>query len=233
MDSPYRHAECKQELHLGLCPGCGIAACPKGTRVVAQTLLDGDGRAYRDDAVLRFRAQCRNLACPESSWTIYEPGGYPFRWYALSVVASAVSELAVVPGATLMGVAIRLKCDRHTVARWVAGVARLDDADDLTRTCAQLDPDGLPPPFLPIASSPSSHAGTHRVPRGAPRLFPLAGQVLLLLERLAQLYQRWGIPMEEGPGLVAVLRHQFLESRLVVSLTRPVPAVARRQAAPG
>jgi hypothetical protein len=35
MDSPYGHAECNQELHLGLCPGCQVPASPKGSRLVA------------------------------------------------------------------------------------------------------------------------------------------------------------------------------------------------------
>ena len=96
MDSPYGHADCKQELHLGLCPGCQVPASPKGTRIVAQIMVDEAGGIYRDSEVLRVRLQCRNPACPQGSWTVYEPGGYPCRRYALAVVVSGVGELAVV-----------------------------------------------------------------------------------------------------------------------------------------
>ena len=225
MDSPYGHADCKQELHLGLCPGCQVPASPKGTRIVAQIMVDEAGGIYRDSEVLRVRLQCRNPACPQGSWTVYEPGGYPCRRYALAVVVSGVGELAVVPGATLTGVAKRLDCDRSTLALWVTWVVGLGGVEDLSRTCAQLDPDGLPPPCLPIIPpAPGLHAA-HRAPPGASRLFPLAGLVLLLLDRLAELRRRWGDLLEEGPGLVAILRHQFLGSGLIVWLTRASPGM--------
>lgn len=225
MDSPYGHADCKQELHLGLCPDCRVPASPKGTRIVAQVLVDDAGSIHRDEEVLRLRVQCRNPACPRGSWTIYEPGGYPCRRYALSVVASGVGELAGVPGATLMAVALRLDCDRTTVARWVIWVVTLGGVEQLSRSCAQLDPDGLPPPFLPIGPPPSGSHSLCRAPSGAARLLPLAGLVLLLLERLAQLRRRWGLPLEEGPGLVAILRERFLASGVVLRLPRASPGM--------
>jgi len=232
MDSPYGSADCKQELHLGLCPGCQLPASPKGTRVVAQILVDEAGGIYRDADVLRLRAQCRNPGCPLGSWTIYEPGGYPCRRYALSVVVSGVGELAGVPGATLTGVAERLDCDRNTVARWVIWLVLLGGVDELCRCCAELDPDGLPPPCLPVAPPPAGEDGSRRLPSGAARLFPTAGLVLLLLERLAQLRRRWGLPLEEGPGLVAILRQQFLDSRLVIWLPHASPGMRVSPAAP-
>ena len=231
MDSPYSSADCKQELHLGLCPGCQMPASPKGTRIVAQVLVDQDGGIYRDAEVLRLRVQCRNPACPQGSWTLYEPGGYPCRRYALSAVVSGVGELAGVAGATLTAVAERLDCDRTTVARWVIWLVVLGGVDELSRCCAQLDPDGLPPPCLPIVP-PAAGEDTRRLPSGAARMFPTAGLVLLLLERLAQLRRRWGQPLETGPGLVAILRQQFLESGLVIWLTRASPGMRVPPAAP-
>jgi hypothetical protein len=209
-----------------------MPASTKGTRVVAQILVDGAGGIYRDADVLRLRAQCRNPGCPQGSWTIYEPGGYPFRRYALAVVIAGVGELAVVPGATLTDVAKRLECDRNSLARWVIWVAVLVGVDELTRSCAHLDPDGLPPPFLPIGPPPVGADAPCRVPTGASRLFPLAGLVLLLLERLAQLRRRWGLQLEEGPGLVVILRQQFQASRLVVWLTRASPPLRVSLVAP-
>lgn len=232
MDSPYDHADCKQELHLGLCPGCQVPASPKGFRVVAQILVDGAGRIHRDPDVIRIRAQCRNKGCSQGGWTVYEPGGYPHRRYTLAVVAWGVGEVASTPGATLAGVAERLECDRTTLARWVIGVTGLDEVEVLSRACARIDPDGLPPPSLPIVSMPSGDLLSHRGPRGAALLFPLAGLVLLLLERLAELRRRWGELVEEGPGLVAILRHQFLASRLVVRLTRASPGMRVSLGAP-
>jgi len=223
MDFPYSVSECKQELPLCFCPKCRAPAFTKGTRNVAQILVDGTGGTYRNADVLRVRLQCRNPDCPQGSWTLYEPGGYPGRRFALGVVVSGVSELAVVPGATLTGVAERLGCDRSTLAVWVTWVAGLGDVEKLSRACAELDPDGLPPPCLPIVASPAGADVPCRVPPGASLLFPLAGLVLILLERLAQLRRRWGQLLEKGPGLVAILGHQLLESGLIVLLPRPSP----------
>jgi hypothetical protein len=47
----------------------------------------------------------------------------------------------------------------------------------------------------------------------------------MLLERLAQLRRRWGLPLEEGPGLVAILRERFLASGLVLRLPRASPGM--------
>jgi len=140
-------------------------------------------------------------------------------------VVSGVGDLAGVPGATLMAVALRLDCDRTTVARWVIWVVALGGVEELSRSCAQLDPDGLPPPCLPIVLPPAGSHAPCRAPSGAARLLPLAGLVLLLLERLAQLRRRWGLPLEEGPGLVAILRERFLASGLALRPPRASPGM--------
>ena len=53
------------------------------------------------------------------------------------------------------------------------------------------------------------------------------GLVLLLLECLARLLRVQGVPLEAGPGLGAILRHQFERFRAVSWLTRGLPGVAR------
>lgn len=219
MDSPYCPTDCKQEPNPGQCSGCGGPGSPKGTRIVAQILMGQDGVTYRDTDVHRLRVWCRNPLCPIGSWTIYEPGGYPHRRYALDVVTFAVGELAA-PGATLTDVGLRLECDRTTVSRWMAWVANLGDVDELARGCARMDPDGLPPPSMP---PPAPEANPARVPPRTAALFRLAGWVLLLLEHLAALHRRWGTPLEPGPGLVALLRRQLLASREVLWLARSSP----------
>lgn len=143
------------------------------------------------------------------SWTIYEPGGYPHRRYALAVLVSAGSELAMVPEATFTSVAVRLDCHRTTVARGVAWMATLKDTLDLIRTCTRMDPEGLPPPLPPIALPMSVPAPT-RVPPLIAALRRVAGHVLHLLDRLAEHYRHWRMPLEPGPGLVAILRYRFL-----------------------
>jgi len=112
---------------------------------------------------------------------------------------------------------------------WVVAVGGVEE---LSRSCAQLDPDGLPPPFLPIVPPQSGRHAHCRAPSGAARLLPLAGLVLLLLERLAQLRRHWGLPLEEGPGLVAILRERFLASGLVLWLPRGSPGMRVSPAAP-
>jgi hypothetical protein len=51
----------------------------------------------------------------------------------------------------------------------------------------------------------------------------LAGFLVLLLEHLARLLRDQGVPLEPGPGLAAILRHQFDRFRAVSWLTRASP----------
>ena len=161
------------------------------------------GAVGQQENVLRRRARCKDPDCPCGSWTIYEIGGYPHRTFTLAVVAAAIAELAAGGDATLSSVARNWHCDRRTVARWSISVARAADPDELARQCSSLDPDGFPAPN----------------PAGLAR----PGLVLLLLECLARLLRTQGVPLEPGPGLAAILRHQFERFRAVSWLTQASP----------
>jgi len=225
MDSPYIPAPCNPELAPRCCRRCGTPGSPKDSRVATQTLIDAEGRCYVDTEVRRDRLQCRVPGCPMwmKSWTVYEPGGYPHRRYALAVLVSAVSELAIVPEATFTSVAVRLACHRTTVARGVAWVATLKDTLDLIRACTRMDPKGLPPPSPPVAP-PAPVPAPARVPPLIAALRRAAGHVLHLLERLADHYRHWRMPLEPGPGLVAILRYRFLATGEVAWLIPPSQA---------
>jgi hypothetical protein len=77
----------------------------------------------------------------------------------------------------------------------------------LSRACARLDPDGLPPPSAPRAVDAVARAGA----------------VIGLLDRVADLLRCRGVALESGPGLAAILRHQFDRFRFVFHLTRQSP----------
>lgn len=121
----------------------------------------------------------------------------------MAVAAAAIAELAIGAGATLTSVAQHWSCDRRTVGRWRAWVAGLAAPAALARVCSRLDPDGLPAPD-PIGIAPP-------------------GLLLLLLECLAQRLREQGVPLEPGPGLATILRHQFERFRAVSWLTRASP----------
>ena len=178
MDSPYIPAPCNPELAPRCCRRCGTPGSPKDSRVATQTLIDAEGRCYVDTEVRRDRLQCRVPGCPMwmKSWTVYEPGGYPHRRYALAVLVSAVSELAIVPEATFTSVAVRVRvaslrwsvvtmrrttpspdCSAVTVNAWSSlcaietltdpAAARASAAMILIRACEQR-------PLLPSTSRP-------------------------------------------------------------------------------
>jgi len=205
MDFRPSGGRCKDESQDSACPFCGREALRKATRVVkSQVVLDGRGKPVRIEGVPRIRLQCR--AC-HRSWTLYEAGGYPRRTFTLAVAAAAIAELAMNPMGTLSSVARGFLCDRRTVGRWSAWMARLADPDHLSRACARLDPAGLPVPRL--------FAGLGRVAS--------AGLLLLLLDHLARLLRNRGVALEPGPGLAAILRWQFDRFRTVSHLTRASP----------
>ncbi|MBI4701336.1 MAG: hypothetical protein HY744_09285 [Deltaproteobacteria bacterium] len=156
---------------------------------------------------VRRRARCSDRSCSAGSWTVYEPGGYPHRRFLLSVIAFAVAAMALDERATLTTVARECDCDRRSVGRWVHWVARLAAPAELSRGCARLDPDGLPPPATPRTADPVSRAGV----------------VIGLLDRLADLLRGRGVALESGPGLAALLRHQLDRFRIVFHLTRQSP----------
>jgi hypothetical protein len=163
------------------------------------------GVAERLVEVPRHRARCKVPDCPCGSWTIYEAGGYPHRAFTLAVATAAIAELALDAEATLTSVARHWDCDRRTVARWRTWVAGIAAPAALAKLCSHLDPDGFPAPEPAGVATP--------------------GLVLLLLECLARLLRVHGVPLEAGPGLGALLRHQFERFRVVSWLTRGSPAL--------
>ena len=196
---------CKQELRPPPCPACGVIGWWNGWVLVAQMVVDAAGAAERQVDVPRHRARCKVPDCPCGSWTIYETGGYPHRAFTLAVAAAAIAELALDAQATLTSVARHWDCDRRTVARWRTWVAGIAAPAALAKLCSLLDPDGLPAPEPEGVATP--------------------GLVLLLLECLARLLRVHGVPLEAGPGLAALLRHQFERFRVVSWLTRGSPAL--------
>lgn len=203
MDFHSSAAECK--VQPSPCLVCGKPSWRNGDRVVAQVWLNADGGVSRKE-VVRRRVRCSDRTCTGGSWTIYEPQGYPHRSFTPAVTASAVAELAASPGATLTSVARRCGCDRRTVGRWVRWIRGLGEPQALSGICARIDPSGLPPP---------ASAGLER--------FAQPGLLVLLLEHLARLLRNHGVPLEHGPGLAAILRHQFDRFRTVFWLTRASP----------
>jgi len=196
---------CKEELRPPPCPVCGLIGWWNGWVVVAQMVVGAAGTVERVLDLPRHRACCKEPTCPCGSWTVYEVGGYPHRAFTLAVAAAAIAELTLDPEATLTSVARHWDCDRRTVARWRNWVAGIAAPAALAQLCSHLDPDGLPAP------EPEGVA-TH-------------GLVLLLLECLARLLRAHGVPLEAGPGLGAILRHQFERFRAVFWLTRGSPAL--------
>ena len=205
MDFLPSSAGCKQELRPPPCPGCGIVGWWNGWVVVAQMVVGEAGTVERVVDLPRHRARCKDPGCPCGSWTVYEAGGYPHRSFTLAVAAAAIAELTLDEEATLTSVARHWRCDRRTVARWSKWVAGIAAPTALARLCSHLDPDGLPAPDPEGMATP--------------------GLVVLLLECLAKLLRAQGVPLETGPGLGAILRHQFERFRAVFWLTRASPAL--------
>jgi hypothetical protein len=205
MDFPPSSDGCKQELRPPPCPVCGGIGWWNGWVFVAQMVVGEAGTVERVPDQPRHRARCKAPECSCGSWTIYEAGGYPHRTFTLAVAVAAIAELAIAANATLTSVARHWQCDRRTVARWQGWVAGTAEPAALAQLCSSLDPDGLPAPKPEGMATP--------------------GLVLLLLECLARLLRSQGVPLEAGPGLGAILRHQFERFRAVSWLTRASPAL--------
>ncbi len=198
---------CKKAVRPDPCRVCGAAAWWNGGHVVAEVLHDLAQGTRRVIDVLRRRARCSDRRCAAGSWTLYPAGAYPHRSYQLCVVAAAVAEVCVA-GASRRAVAVRHDCSRRSVARWVRWTATLASPADLTRLCARLDPDGLPPP------TPAAVGG--EVSR--------AGSVLRLLDHLGDVLLRRGVALPgRGPGLLRLLTAQLARFGDVAWLTRSSP----------
>lgn len=208
MDVPPTGKRCKKHADRpGPCPVCGRPAWWNGTRLIKRVVFVLAAALRWAEQFVRRRARCSDRSCSAGSWTVYEPGGYPHRRFLLSVIAFAVAAMALDERATLTTVARECDCDRRSVGRWVHWVARLAAPAELSRGCARLDPDGLPPPATPRTADPVSRAGV----------------VIGLLDRLADLLRGRGVALESGPGLAALLRHQLDRFRIVFHLTRQSP----------
>lgn len=203
MDCPPSCSGFKLEIRPPPCPVCWGPCWWDGWRLVAQMVADAVGLVVSLVEVPRHRARCQDPACPGRSWTIYEAGGYPCRTFVLAVAGLALAALAVDVDATLASVAQRCQCDPRTVGRWKRWVAGLVDPAALSRLCSRLEPEGFPPP--------------------RPDGMALAGFLVLLLEHLARLLREQGVPLAPGPGLAAILRHQFDRFRAVSWLTGASP----------
>lgn len=179
-----------------------------GVRLVAQVVHKVTGAVEYVMGIVRPRVRCSNRDCPRRNWTWYEAGGYPHRFFTLGVVASAVAELAADEQATKSSVARRCLCDRRSVGRWARWVERLVDSKHLAQACMRIDAAGLPPPQPPECCAKSIRT---------------AGWNLCLLDHLAKLLRLRGVGLEDGPGVVALLRHQWDRFRQIRWLTKQSP----------
>lgn len=207
MDVPSPPRKCKYPDRPEPCRHCGTSASWDGGREVAQVVVDADGAVRWVPGIHRRRACCPNPDCPVKSWTVYETGAYPHRTFTLAVTASGIAQVAADDEATPEAVAHAHQCDRRTVGRWIAWVARLWPTVEIVRACARLDPSGMPPP-------PPPRLETARL---------CAGWMLLLLDHLVRLLRERGVVLETGAGLIALVRHQFVRFGVVLWLTRPSP----------
>ena len=172
------------------CRRCGSPAWWNGYREVSPVRKAADGTVEQVGGVVRPRARCSSRCCVPGSWTVYEQGDYPHRRFQLEVVVSAVV-LALQQAWTLARVAALHRCGRDSVARWIRWVEGFGRRQDLAQRCARLDPSGLPPP-----SGPPGEA--------------LAGRVLRLLERMADLLVEQGVGRPwPASGLTPLLTDQW------------------------
>lgn len=198
----------KQRERPAPCRQCGREAWWNGVRRVKEVVREALGALRHVVDVVRWRARCSDRACPAGSWTVYAPGSYPHRRYALPVVVSAVSAVAF-GGATLDEASTEHACDRRSVGRWVRWVANLLDPTELARTCARLDGTG-------VAGALAAAGGTDTRRR--------AGKVLRGLERLSQVLLSRGMPLPDvGDGLSRVLCEQLERLGIVARLSESSP----------
>lgn len=208
MDVAPKRPGCKEHAgRPGPCPVCGRPTWWNGTRVVKRVVFIVNAAVHCLENFVRCRVRCSDRSCPAGSWTIYEPSGYPHRVFLLSLIAFAVAGLSA-DVATKIRVARKFGCDRRSVGRWVRWVAGLGDAKEMAQVCLRVDPDGLPPPAAaPATADPVGKAVS----------------MIALLDRLADLLRGHGVRLEPGPGLAAILRHQWDRFRTIFLLTRASP----------
>lgn len=172
--------------------------------------------------VPRVRLWCCTPECPArgQSWTIYGEGEYPRRKCRLALVVIAVRAIEEDPGETLSGLARRFNCHRRTVARLLRWAGGVDTIGSVTGKCTEIDPGTV----LPAAPQfPDTPRGMR--PGSALAQLSLARHLVLLLEHLAGLLRAHEVGLEDGPGLVALLREQFHRWGEIFYVTRAPPAL--------
>ena len=222
MDCAPTSAQRKQE-PVPICPCCHLLGCWDGRRLLKrQAKLAQDGSLEWIEDFWRLRARCLTPECSLRSWTCYEVQGYPHRTFPPAVVAAAVAEFLVLGMASLALVAEHWGCSTRTLARWVGWIAGLTTVEDLTEVCWLQDPSGMPPPAGRTEQVPEPPAA-----RAAPWRSQLAlvESLVALFEWLARLCRDQGVPLERGPGLGALLRHQLDRFRRVCLLIGSYPAL--------
>lgn len=173
-----------------------------------QVVRRGRGKVQRESDSIRRRARCSDRDCEGGSWTVYAVAAYPHRVFQLAVTVSAVTQVIFGSAVSLAAVATRHACSRRSLARWIAWIAGLADPGHLARACARLDPDG-------IARSVLASVDTIR---------KRAGAVLRLFDRLVAILRDRGVRLPgRGPGLIRMLRHQWVRFRDVRLLTKSAP----------
>ncbi len=200
------------------CPNCGKPGWLDGWRFVKlQAKVTLAGVLAWMAGMWRRRARCPNPDCPVRGWTVYEEQGYSHRTFPPAVAAAAVAELLFRGETALADVAKHWGCSRWTLVRWVEWIGGLVELAVLFKVCWTCDPSGMPPPAYRAQQDADSSG-----PAWASRM-ALAGSLILLFEKLARLLRDQGVPLEEGPGLGAFLRHQLDRFCRVSWLTKPSP----------
>ena len=220
MDCAPTRAQCKEET-APLCPLCHCPGCWDGWRFVKrQAKVASDGSLEWVEGFWRPRARCRTRGCPMRSWTILEEQGYPHRTFPPAVAAAAIAEFVICGEVSLAAVAEHWGCSIRTVTRWVGWICGLMTAIELTRVCWAQDPSGMPPPFGGADQDPVPPETGVALWRSQ---LALVESLATLFEWLARLCREQGVPLEDGPGLGALLRHQFDRFRRVCWMIRSSP----------
>jgi len=160
------------------------------------------------------------VTCCGRSWTIREPGAYPRRSCTLALAVAVVEMLEKAPSESLSSVARRFKCHRRTVARLILWAGSVDTIEDVATKCTEVDPATELPAAPPLPDPPRPIR-----PGSALVGLALAGHLVLLLDHLAGLLRGHGVGLEEGPGLVVLLREQFHRWGEIFHVTRAPPAL--------
>jgi hypothetical protein len=151
---------------------------------------------------------------------VYPPGRYPDRRFDLDVVANAVA--AAVFGRndedrpmTWAAIGQLYACSGRCVSRWTHWIAGLTDVEALARTCARIDPEGMPAAVRPEANDSRARAG----------------QALAVFDRFAALLENRNVLAHSSePSLVRILDDQRLRHGVRFPLRNLSPPLSTRTA---